>query len=65
MYTDHKGNTFRTKQMMCDHWKISHTRFNNNLKKGMTLQDALTAPKMSPSEAGKMGRKASGWQIDF
>jgi len=61
VYKDHEGNQFRTKGEMCDHWKITHSRFNNNLKKGMTLEEALTAPKMSPSQAGKLGRDASGW----
>lgn len=62
MYTDHEGNEFRTKQLMCDHWKINHCRFSNNLKKGMSLKDALTTPPISPSEAGRRGRKASGWE---
>jgi len=61
MYTDHEGNEFETKGAMCRHWKITHCRFNNNLKRGMSLEEALTTPPMSRSEAGKRGRRASSW----
>jgi len=60
-YLDHEGNEFKTKGAMCNHWKITHCRFNNNLKRGMTLEEALTAPKMSPSESAKFARSKSNW----
>jgi len=61
MYTDHEGNEFQTKEAMCSHWGTTSTRYNNNLKRGMSHKEALTAPKISPSEAGKRGRAASSW----
>ena len=60
-YTDHEGNEFKTKGEMFRHWGITHCRFNNNLKRGMTLGEALTTPPMSRSEAAKFARSKSNW----
>lgn len=63
MYTDHEGNEFNKKEDMCQHWKTNTGRYNRNLAKGMTQEEALTAPPISKSEAGKRGRQASGWGV--
>ena len=62
MIQDHEGNSFPTKTAMYKHWRTTSSRVNWNLKKGATLEQALTAPKISASEAGKRGRRASGWR---
>jgi len=58
---DHECTEWKTKGEMCAHWRISPTRFNRNIANGMSLEAALTTPPMSPSQAGKLGRDASGW----
>ena len=61
MIQDHEGTEFPSKTAMYKHWGTTSSRVNWNLKKGATLEQALTAPKVSASEAGKRGRRASGW----
>ena len=62
MTQDHEGNSFPTKPAMYKHWRTTSSRVNWNLEKGATLEQALTAPKISASEAGKRRRRASGWR---
>lgn len=41
---DHHGNTFATKKDMCTHYGIDRTTFNARIKKGWTIEKALTTP---------------------
>lgn len=61
MQIDHKGNEFKTLGEMLEFWGTTNGRYKRLLSKGATKEEALTTPKVSPSDAGKMGRSASGW----
>lgn len=41
---DHEGNTFPSVSAMCRAWKISLSIFQGRIRRGLTLEEALTAP---------------------
>lgn len=41
---DHLGNEFTSKQALADYWGIPKSTLNTRLKKGMSLEEALTTP---------------------
>ena len=43
--TDHEGNRFKSMSEMCRHWGITAASYKERLKKGMSQEEALTAPK--------------------
>lgn len=43
-YTDHEGNSFKSIQAMADHWSISAPTLKDRLRRGMSIEQALTEP---------------------
>lgn len=41
---DHLGNRFNSRKEMCEYWGIKEDALKSRLKKGMTLEEALTTP---------------------
>ncbi len=50
--TDHKGKVFDTKEDMCKAYNITSSRLDNRLKSGMSLEKALTTPRMKDKSLG-------------
>ena len=46
---DHKGKTYRCCQDMCTAYNIKPNTYRNRIKKGMTVEQALTRPVGSVS----------------
>ena len=42
--TDHEGNTYKSVQEMCDHWRIPRTAFFRRRRNGWDLKKCLTTP---------------------
>ncbi len=41
---DHEGNEFPSIQAMCSHYGVKQSTFHNRLKRGLSLEQALTGP---------------------
>lgn len=41
---DHEGTVFESISAMCKHWGISTSTYNNRIKKGMSVEEALLTP---------------------
>ena len=41
---DHLGNEYRSKYAMCKHYGVKQTTFNERIKAGLSVKDALTSP---------------------
>lgn len=42
--TDHEGTVFESISAMCKHWGLSTSTYNNRIKKGMSVEEALLTP---------------------
>lgn len=40
--TDHLGNQFPTTTAMCEHWGVPRATYNSRLRKGWSVEEALT-----------------------
>lgn len=45
IHTDHEGRTFNTQREMCKAWGISESLYRMRRTHGMTMKQALTAPR--------------------
>ena len=56
MATDHKNIVYKTVHDMCKAYDISYASFKTRLKKGMSLEQALTEPKQQTTIKDHKGR---------
>ena len=42
--TDHEGTVFQSVSALCKHWGISMSTYNQRIKKGMSVKEALLTP---------------------
>ena len=51
---DHTGKKFKSKKEMCEYWGIKTSTFSSRVKKGMSIEEALTTPlKTNTKTKGK------------
>ena len=48
--TDHLGNVFNTQKEMCDAWNILINTYRSRIKKGWSIEKALTTPLNQPKK---------------